>query len=242
MSIPKIIHFCWFGRGEKPELALRCIESWKQYCPEYQIIEWNEDNFDVNYNTYCKEAYDSKKYAFVSDIVRLYAMYNYGGIYMDTDVEVLKPLDDLLVNRAFSGFENETDIPTGIMACEKEFKLLGEFLNYYNGKKFINEDGEMDLTTNVKIMTSICEQYGLKRNGNYQIINKFTIYPKDYFCPLDNETGILTKTENTYTIHWFSKSWLDKKIVMRSKITRQFHRIFGVNCFSWLKKILGAIR
>lgn len=236
--IPKIIHYCWFGKGEKPELALRCIESWKKYCPDYQIIEWNEDNFDININKYCREAYENRKYAFVSDIARLYAMYTIGGIYMDTDVELVKNLDDLLDNIAFSGFETDECIPTGIMASEKGFELFGEFFNYYQYRSFIKSDGSMDTTTNVIIMTNIMEKYGLIKNGKKQTIKGFTLYPKDYFCPLDDSTGVLEKTKNTYAIHWFSKSWMDKKTILRSKITKPFHRVFGKNCFDWLKKFI----
>ena len=127
--IPKIIHYCWFGGNELPEMAKRCINSWKQVLPEYKIIRWDESNFDIC-NTYVKEAYENKKYAFVTDYVRLYTMYTYGGIYMDTDVEVLKPLDKFLVNKAFSGFENYMNIPTGIMACEKGYPDFKELLSY----------------------------------------------------------------------------------------------------------------
>ncbi|EJT6142693.1 glycosyl transferase [Clostridium perfringens] len=236
--IPKKIHYCWFGRGEKPKKALMCIESWKKYCPDYEIIEWNEDNFDVNSNQYVKEAYNSKKYAFVTDYVRLYAMYNYGGIYMDTDVEVVRPLDEFLVHDAFSGFELPDCVPTGIMASVKQFKLFEEFLDYYNDKKFINEDGSLDTKTNVQTITEIVNKYGLIKDGSFQIIQGFTLYPSEYFCPFDNATGKLNKTKNTATIHWFSKSWVDSNFVYRTKITRIFHRLFGVNCFVWLKKIL----
>ena len=123
--IPKKIHYCWFGRGEKPELAKKCIKSWKIYCPNYEIIEWNEENFDINSNQYLKEAYENKKYAFVTDYVRLFVLYTQGGIYMDTDVEVIKPLDEYLHHEAVSGFENTTQIPTGLMACREGFPLFG---------------------------------------------------------------------------------------------------------------------
>lgn len=233
--IPKIIHYCWFGRGKKPELAERCIESWKKYCPDYEIIEWNEDNFAVEKNQYCREAYENKKFAFVTDVVRLYAMYTYGGIYMDTDVEVVKTLDDLLSHQAFSGFESPDCVPTGIMACEKGFELFGELLRYYDDKAFINNDGTLNMQTNVIIITNTCTKYGLRKNGEFQILNGFALYPRDYFCPYDNNTGKLTKTKNTYTIHWFNKSWLDRRTRIRSKITRPLHRILGTKCFKWLR-------
>lgn len=137
--IPKVIHYCWFGRGKMPELANKCIESWKKYCPEYEIIEWNEDNFDVNCCPYVKEAYESRRFAFVTDYVRLYAMYTQGGIYMDTDVEVVRNLDEFLGHQGFSGFESETQIPTGIMAGEKGFPLFKDLLAYYDGRHFLTK-------------------------------------------------------------------------------------------------------
>jgi hypothetical protein len=237
--IPKVIHYCWFGKGEMPKLAKKCIESWEKHCPEYQIIQWNEENFDITSNQYVYEAYQSKKFAFVTDYVRLYVMYHYGGIYMDTDVEVVSSLDKFLNHQAFSGFETPVFIPTGIMACEKGFNLFGDFLAFYNNKRFIKEDGSLDLTSNVRTMTSILDNKGLVKNGQFQVVNGFALYPVEYFCPLDNATGRLTRTENTATIHWFNKSWIDAKKRNRSKITRVFHRVFGVNCFNWLKKVVG---
>lgn len=208
MMIPKTIHYCWFGRSPKPELALKCIKSWKKYCKGYQIIEWNEDNFDISMAPlYVRQAYEAKKWAFVTDYVRLYAMTKFGGIYMDTDVEVVKPLDRFLKHEAFSGFESETSIPTGIMACRKGFLLFERFLSYYDDAQFFNEDGTVNYTTNVDIMTDICLKYGLVQNNQYQEIKGFALYPKDVFCPVEWGTGRLKRTENTVTIHWFSGSW-----------------------------------
>ena len=234
--IPKKIHYCWFGRGPKPKLALKCIDSWKKYCLDYEIIEWNEDNFDVNCCDYVKEAYENHKYAFVTDYVRLYAMYNYGGIYMDTDVEVVKPLDEFLSNMAFSGFENDTQVPTGIMASEKKFSLFGYLLSYYDNRHFVN-DGKFDMETNVAIITDMLLKKGLVQNGKFQIVEGFALYPKDYFCPFDNNTGVLNKSSNTATIHWFNKSWVSSNERIRSKITRPIHRLFGDDCFKWIKKM-----
>lgn len=234
--IPKKIHYCWFGGNPLPRLAEKCIDSWRKYCPDYEIIEWNESNFDINSCNYIKEAYEHKKYAFVTDYVRLYVMYYYGGIYMDTDVEVLKPLDGFLTHEAFSGFETSVCIPTGIMASVKGFSLYKEFLDYYIDRHFICSDGSMDLTTNVSTITNIAEKHGFVHNGEYQIISGWALYPKDYFCPFDNATGVLNKTQNTVTIHWFNKSWLSPGLKLRNKITRPFHRLFGKNCFAFLKR------
>ena len=237
--IPKIIHYCWFGKGPKPKLAMKCIESWKAFCSDYKIIEWNEENFDINQLPYVKEAYDNRKFAFVTDYVRLYATYNYGGIYMDTDVEVIKPLDEFLVNRGFSGFESQTQIPTGIMAAEKGLPIIKELMDYYIDKHFVNPDGSFNTTTNVIIITELLSRCGFLPNGKLQCISDFTLYPQDFFCPLDDSTGKLYKTSNTATIHWFNKSWCPEHIRLRAKVTKIFHRLFGVNCFHWLKRITG---
>lgn len=237
--IPKKIHYCWFGRGEKPKLAERCIASWKQFCPDYEIIEWNEDTFDVTVLPYVKEAYEAKKYAFVTDYVRLFAMVTQGGIYMDTDVEVLRSLDEFLVHQAFSGFEDPESIPTGIMACEPGFPLFDTFLHYYDDKHFIGSDGSMHMVTNVTIMTELLEAKGLVKDGTLQTVEGFTLYPQDYFCPLDNATGKLHKSKNTATIHWFSKSWVPAKERNRLHITRLIRRIFGKNSLAWLRRSKG---
>ena len=220
--IPKVIHYCWFGRGKMPEMALKCIESWKKYLPEYKIKEWNEDNFDLDMYPYVREAYDNRKFAFVTDVVRLYALYHEGGVYMDTDVEVLKSLDPFLHHNAFSGFEDEKNIPTGIMGSEKGGRWAKENLDYYNDKHFINEDGTMDVTTNVQTITNIMLPYGLKQNNSYQDFpGLITFYPKDYFCPKSYKDGKIYLTKNTVTIHHFAGSWLtqkEKNIILLSKI------------------------
>jgi len=206
--IPKKIHYCWFGRGKMPELALKCIESWKKHLPEYEIKEWNEDNFDLDLYPYVREAYDNRKFAFVTDVVRLYALYHEGGIYMDTDVEVLKPLDAFLDCPAFSGFEDDVHVPTGIMASEKGGKWAEENLAYYDGRHFVNEQGELDLTTNVTTITNYMLPYGLKQNNTLQQFpGLITFYPKDYFCPKSYEDGKVYLTDNTCTIHHFAGSW-----------------------------------
>lgn len=216
--IPKTIHYCWFGGNPKPKLAEKCIKSWKKYCPDYKIIEWNETNFDISSAPlYVRQAYESKKWAFVTDYVRLYALVNYGGIYMDTDVEVVKALDIFLKHDAFSGFEDEKNIPTGIMGCKKDFPLFMQFLNYYNDAEFYNGDGSLNLTTNVTVITNICSQNGFIPNNQYQEMDGFAIYPNDYFCPLDFRTRLLKKTKNTATIHWFSASWHDDSYRERRK-------------------------
>lgn len=206
--IPKTIHYCWFGGNPLPKLAKKCIKSWKKYCPDYEIIEWNEDNFDISSAPlYVRQAYEAKKWAFVTDYVRLYAMTTFGGIYMDTDVEVVASLDPFLSHQAFSGFESNGFIPTGLMACEKGFSLFLEFLQYYDTAKFIKDDGTLDMTTNVIIMTDICLRHGFIPNGQFQEVAGFALYPKDFFCPMEYSTGIVHRTKETVAIHWFNGSW-----------------------------------
>ncbi len=210
--IPKIIHYCWFGGNKKQNIAKNCIKSWKKHCKDYKIIEWNESNFDISSApAYVKQAYEAKKWAFVTDYVRLYAMVTYGGIYMDTDVEVIKSLDEFLVHEAFSGFEDDIHIPTGIMASEKDFPLFKDLLSYYDTASFINADGSYNMQTNVTTITNTCLKFGLKQNGKLQTINGFTLYPKDYFCPLSYRSRKLDKSKNTACIHWFNGSWLSKE-------------------------------
>ncbi|MBQ3553330.1 MAG: CDP-glycerol glycerophosphotransferase family protein [Clostridia bacterium] len=207
--IPKIIHYCWFGGNPLNDLAKFCIESWKKYCPDYEIIEWNENNFDINSNTYAKEAYEAKKWAFVTDFVRLHALYQFGGIYMDTDVELLKNPDEFLHNPAFFGFEDEKSIMTGMMASEKQSKWLESLLSGYANRHFIMPDGSLDLTTNVATMTNLLqEKYEVQQNNSFQKIEGvLTLYPKDFFSPKSYETGEINLTDNTVCIHHFNASW-----------------------------------
>lgn len=231
--IPKKIHYCWFGRGEKPKLAQKCIASWHKYMPDYEIIEWNEDNFDVNYNAYTKMCYEQKKYAFLTDYLRLLIIEKHGGIYFDTDVEALKSFDDLLNQSAFAGFENDTTVATGLgFGAEPHNPVIQQMIREYDDLL----DGEHGVVVCPKLNTMALEKFGFVANGSYQNLGTITIYPKDYFNPLNNNTGALDKTKNTYSVHWYSMSWMDSKQRIRSKFTRIFHRIFGEHCFDWLKR------
>lgn len=208
MSIPKIIHYCWFGGKTKPPLAEKCLKSWRKYCPDYQIIEWNEENFDIaSAPLYVRQAHEAGRWAFVTDYVRLKALTEMGGVYMDTDVEVVKPLDPYLKHEAFAGFENPSRIQTGLLACEKDFLLFREFMAYYDTASFYKPDGSHDVTTNVEILTALCEKYGFVPNDAYQVVQGFAIYPREYFCPVDFDTEKLHRTKKTVTIHWFASSW-----------------------------------
>lgn len=210
-KIPKIIHYCWFGRSELPNLAIKCLESWKMQLPDYEIIRWDENSFDINSNLYVKQAYENKKYAFVSDYVRLHALYNCGGIYLDTDVEVIKPLDQFLENESFSGFENDQSITTGVIGAVKGSDMISVFLDYYSNRSFIRKNETLDTTTNVEIITNICKEFGFIQNNEYQIVNGYTIYPKTIFCPLNWDSDNSDITNETHTIHYFAGSWHSEK-------------------------------
>ncbi len=232
--IPKIIHYCWFGGKPLPELARKCIDSWRKYLPEYEIKEWNEQTFDIQSNTYAKEAYEAQKFAFVTDYVRLYALYHEGGIYMDTDVEVLKPLDDLLKYEAVSGFESPTQIPTGLMASREGHPFIKELLDEYNGLHFKKEDGSLDLTTNVTRITRHCLKYGLKQDNTLQTVNGLTLLPKDFLCPINHDGRYrMTITENTLCIHHFAGTWKTGP----AKIKRGISRAIGWRMTQLLIKV-----
>ncbi|WP_051640918.1 glycosyltransferase family 32 protein [Bacillus sp. MB2021] len=228
-NIPKIIHYCWFGHSSHNELMSKCINSWKEHLPDYKIIEWSERNFDINSNIFVKEAYNLKKFAFVTDYVRLFVLYHYGGIYLDTDVEVKKNLDPFLSHSAFSGFEDEKRISTAIIGSKKNNYWIGELLEYYNNKRFVKEDGSLDIKTNVDIISSISEnQFNIKLNNEYQEVRDLlALYPREYFCPKDFKTGLLLKSEKTYTIHHFNGSWLEESYLHHIKSNYIIYKTFG---------------
>jgi len=228
--IPKIIHYCWFGGNPLPELAVRCIASWKKYLPDYQIVEWNEQNFPISDFIFAKEALESRKFAFISDVCRLYALKQQGGIYMDTDVEVLKPLDIFLEKEAFSGFENDEVVPTGIMASVKEGKWVTELLEYYNNRSFYTPDGSPDMKSNTLIITEMMVKKGFVMNNTFQEIPGYVaFYTNDYFCPKSYKTGLIELTDNSYCIHHFAQSWLSPKEKWRNQLKLKAMKIFGVN-------------
>lgn len=235
----KTIHFFWFGGNPKSKLIQKCIASWHKFFPDFEIKEWNESNFDVRQNRFISEAYDAKKYAFVSDYARFKVLYEEGGLYFDTDVEVIRPFYELFESEAFAAFETEKYIAPGLVLWAKEPKneIIAQMLEHYDNAVFINSDGTQDTTTVGARFTSILEKYGVEPDkGTVQTCGSFTLYPREYFCPLNDLTGVMNKTENTCAIHWFAKSWLDRKTVCRSKITRVIHRFFGVDALARFRK------
>ena len=182
--IPKIIHYCWFGHAPKTEQINSYIETWKKYCPDYQFIEWNEENFDINENQYCREAYEAKKWAFVTDYVRLKVLFTYGGIYMDTDVEVVKPLDRFLSYSAFTGYESTRYIPTGIIGAEKCNAWIQTLLREYETLRFVKADGSYDLTTNVhRITNRTKDMYQIELDGKMRVLEgNIALFPFECLC------------------------------------------------------------
>lgn len=212
--IPKKIHYCWFGRNPKPELAQKCLASWKKFCSDYEIIEWNEDNFDIeSAPLFVRQAYEAKKWAFVTDYVRLEVVYKNGGIYLDTDVEVIKNLDNLLNYTAFFGTQNGIVINTGLgFGAEEGASILSELMDTYKAIPFIKEDGSYDDTTCPERDTRVFVKHGLKGDNSFQILSdNIACLPKDYLSPKDYMTGEIAITDNTYTIHHFAESWMTEQ-------------------------------
>lgn len=223
MSIPKIIHYCWFGGNPLPELAKKCIASWKKYCPDYEIKEWNESNFDFNCYDYVREAYDAKKWAFVSDVARLSIVYQNGGIYLDTDVELLKPLDALLEFPAFFGTEVEGCVATGLgFGAEKGNNIVQALLNDYDGLHFLKDDGTFDMTPCPRRNTAVFEKVGYRfQKEQIWKIEKAVVFPPAYFCPIDYKTGHIEVRTLTYSIHHYSESWLSEQEQYHIQIVRK---------------------
>lgn len=240
--IPKIIHYCWFGRGEKPENILRYISGWHQKMPEYQIIEWNEDNFDINNSIeYVKEAYEAQKYAFVSDYVRLYVLEKYGGIYLDTDIEILKSPEPLFQEAELvTGFEMQKILITAFIACEKSNHIIKEFIALYQELHFKNQRGSYDLTPINNRFTELMRKYGLVLDNTYQILQeKIKIYPYHVFCGIDIENSHQVIGNETYTVHHFQASWKEKSLWHRFKyqiLIRVLQKILGYEKYDKLKK------
>lgn len=244
--IPKIIHYCWFGGNPLPEMALKCIASWKYFFPDYEIKEWNESNFDVNSIPYTAEAYKLKKYAFVSDYARFLILYKYGGVYFDTDVEVIRHMDDIIEKGPFMGCENDPEGGDATIAVNPGLGLgvtpgLGlfkEILEYYKNLSFYKEDGTQNTTTIVAYTTEILFAHGLKNIGDIQIVDGIFIYPKDYFCPKDYYTNELIITSNTRSIHHYSATWLTGWKRYRLHLKHLLGPKFSANIHK-IKRLLG---
>lgn len=247
----KTIHYCWFGRGEMPPLAIKCIESWRKFLPDYEIKEWNEDNFDIHCTPYVEEAYNARKYAFVSDYARFYILYKYGGLYFDTDVELIRPMDEIIAKGPFMGVENngldhsqlsrklsrgEYYVNPGLgMGAEAGMESYKEMLNDYQQSHFILPDGKMNTDNVVSRMTRVLQRHGLKITDEIQQVADITIYPKDWMCPIRITDGKMTITPNTVSIHHYAASWTSPTHRLLRKIVLA---IGGVKLKNFLSKFV----
>lgn len=218
----KTIHYCWFGKNKMEDNVLSCINSWQKHFPNYQVKVWNENNFDIKCCEYVKEAYQSKQYAFVSDYVRLYVLYHEGGLYLDTDYEVLKNFEDLLNEELVLSFEKEGKIQTCMIYAKKNNQLIKKIMEYYHTTHFLNYDGTFNTKTNVDIITDYLFELGLIEKDSYQQLENIKIYPTEYFCPFDFETGKLNMTSKTVGIHNFAGSWLTNDQKSYFNLKRKF--------------------
>ena len=242
--IPKIIHYRWFGGKPLPKIAEKCIASWKKYLPDYEIKRWDESNFDVNAIPYTREAYAACKYAFVSDYARFWILYHYGGVYFDTDVEVIRPIDDIINRGGFLGVESNRNgiytVNPGLgFAATQGTAVIGEMVNLYSTFHFTNTDGASDLKNIVEITTEYLSARGLRNTDEIQQCCGFTIYPKDYFCPIDYDTRELKITENTRTIHHYAESWVPRSSRFKNALSRLFGKRF-MSCLVRIKRTVSG--
>lgn len=236
--IPKIIHYCWFGGNPLPEIALKCIESWRKFFPDYEIKEWNENNFDLNCCEYVKEAYHAKKWAFVSDYARFLILYNYGGLYFDTDVEVIKDMSEIVTQGAFMGCEATDKCAPGLgLGVNPGLGLYNEILEDYKKSHFLNKDGTYNYETVVDRTTKILGKHGFRESSEIQEVAEIKIYPPEYFCPMDYTTGKLNVTNNSYSIHWYDASWLDERMKRRRSRSEKICNRFKGNLGRKMSKI-----
>lgn len=245
-KIPKVIHYCWFGSSELGEKAKKCIESWHHYFPDYEIKRWDENNFNIHDCPYVQEAYVSKKWAFVSDYARIWILYHEGGIYFDTDVEVIKDMTDIIEYGPYLGIERYIPhVGIGVnpglgMAAFPKDELLGEMLNEYKSSSFLEESQNLNDNTIVIKISKLLRKYGLKDKNAIQNVKGYRIYPIEYFNPLNDEIGKLVTTENTYSIHWYSATWLGERDILYKKNRYRYCSMFGNFVGIWIAKIITA--
>lgn len=240
--IPKTIHYCWFGGKPLPKNAEKCIKSWEKYLPDYNIIRWDESNFDINSIPYTKEAYAAKKYAFVSDYARFWILYHHGGVYFDTDVEVLKTIEDIVEAGNFLGVEQQdsthiTVAPGLGLGAERNNPLIKDLMEIYKKSRFLCSNGTVEVQNIVEITTDYLMARGLKNTNSIQQCHGFTIYPKDFFCPIDYHTRELKTTSNTRTIHHYAESWVPRSTRWKNALGRLFGNGF-LNALIRVKRLL----
>lgn len=227
----KVIHYCWFGGSPLPPLAQRCIESWHKFLPDYEIRRWDESNFDVNILPYTADAYAAGKYAFVSDYARFWILYREGGVYFDTDVEVIRPLDDVILRGPFMGFEIDGGtrpmaVNPGLgLAADRAMPLYAEILERYETMTFLLPDGSLNPYTMIPMVTQLLQEKGLKGDGTIEHVAGIDVYPSEWFNPFDDATGRLRKTGNTRSIHWYAKSWMPAEPAWKVNLKRLARRL-----------------
>lgn len=237
-KIPKIIHYCWFGSKEKPAIVKKCIDSWKSRLPDYEIKEWNEDNFDVFTHKFTAVAYEMNNFAYVSDYVRLYVLKEYGGFYLDTDTEIIKSLNPLLNHESVWGFEERNYIATSFIGAKPENDLISDFIDYYDGIEWCDGTGNIKKITNVTVVSRLLESKGILLNGHRQEIKVATVYPQEYFSPYDYINCYMKATNNTYAIHHFYKSWLPFNVRVKSYFKKLIVKVIGGHRLAKLREKL----
>lgn len=243
--IPKVIHYCWFGGRALPKSAEKCIASWHKFFPDYEIKRWDESNFNVNIIPYTQQAYEAKKYAFVSDYARFWILYKYGGLYFDTDVEIIKSMDDIIDAGPFMGCENThangalsnyLSVAPGLgLGVSPGLDLYSEILGFYKMLNFVSPDGKMQPETVVTYVTKLLRGKGLKNKSGIQSIEGVKIYPSDYFCPISTVDGKLRITANTRSIHHYDQTWQSPTRKFGRKMILKFG---GVRLKNLIKKFL----
>ena len=239
---PKIIHYCWFGNNSKPTSVLKYIENWKSVLPDYEIVEWNESNFDINVCDYTKQAYEQKKFAFVSDYARLFALFHQGGIYLDTDVEICKDPSDFIQDSDITfGMEKFNFVATSTMMTIPKTDFIKNFMQSYHEREFVLSDGSLDLTTNVENLTKRLIDIGLIQENQQQILKSngdtISVLKQEYLSPYDYVNLIDNRTTNTFTIHHFGNSWGGKKSKFNHFVKKQIVKVFGSNSLPRLRAL-----
>ena len=243
--IPKKIHYCWFGGNPLPELACKCIESWRKYCPDYTIIRWDESNYDFSaVPLYVRQAFEAKKWAFVTDYVRLQVVFEQGGVYMDTDVELLKPIDHLLEHQAYFGFETSREVNTGIgFGAEPGARILREIMDDYQQIPFVLPDGSFDRTPCPERNTQAFVRMGLKQDGSIQVLpDDVLILSTEYLCPMDSVTKNMTITDRTLSIHHYDASWLTPEERLFADYRRSLMRFLPQTVSGYIARGAAAVK
>ena len=230
--IPKIIHYCWFGRNPIPEKDKRCIESWGNFCPDFEVVRWDENNYDVNKILYTEQAYQKKRWAFVTDYARLDVIFQYGGIYLDTDVELLRSLEPLLKHHAFAGLEFadgvQYSIATGLgFGAEPHSPIIRDMRDIYRNMQFLNQDGTENTLTTPAWVTAMLKKRGFVQENRMQEVDGLTVYPTEYFSPKEYQTGRVHITPNTYSIHHYYGSWKTENELQELELRKKYTKLFG---------------